>query len=210
MDVGELLFSANVSALEKALNSNVALANEPIPLRDNAATAHPLHRICDGVFSGYYDEDTGIVLAKLFVTHGAQINPVTSAGKDSPLTTACSLSCDKIALYYIDLGADIHHPGCYGGTALHWAAWCGRDSIVKELLERNAEINKLCTEFKSTPLFWAAHGHRFGDKSRHHQLVCARLLLQHGADASIPNFEGYKPVQLLDEDVDQEFIALFR
>jgi uncharacterized protein len=210
MEMCHLLFSANVGALRQALEANPLLANKEIPLPDNPAPAHPLHRICDGVFSGNYTEEKGIQMAKLFMDYGATVNFDSSPGKDSPLTAACSLHCDELALFYIEQGARIDHKGCHGGTALHWAAWCGRDVIVNKLVAMSSDINQLCIDFKSTPLFWAIHGYRFGGKdNRHHQVECARILLDHGADPSIPNFEGYLPVQIVEES-DAELIKLFR
>jgi hypothetical protein len=210
MDIRDHLFSADLSAINNVLHKQPELTNEGVSLPDNPALAHPLHRICDGVFGGYYSEERGIQLAKIFLKHGAQLDADPIDGKDSPLTAACSLRCDKLALFYIQQGASIAHRGCHGGTALHWASWCGRDAIVEKLVDFGPDVNQRCIDFKSTPLFWAIHGYKFGGKdNRHRQANCARLLLDHGADPTIPNFEGYLPAQLV-EDHDQEFVDLFR
>ncbi len=210
MDIRDHLFSADFSAINNVLHKQPELANEGISLPDNPAVAHPLHRICDGAFGRYYSEERGIELAKIFLKHGAQIDADSINGKDSPLTAACSLRCDQLALFYIQQGANISHRGCHGGTALHWASWCGRDAIVEKLIDLEPDVNQRCIDFKSTPLFWAIHGYKFGGKDNvHRQANCARLLLDHGADPTIPNFEGYLPVQLV-EDHDKEFIELFR
>lgn len=207
--ISDLLLSGDVDGLRKALQMEPALASEWIALPDNPATAHPFHRICDGVFSRRYSEDTGLRLAGLLINYGSDVNGGL-AGEDSPLTAACSLRCDQIANYYIDQGARIDHKGCHGGTPLHWASWCGRDVVVKKLLTMRPEINVLCIDYRSTPLFWAIHGYKFGGKENlHHQVACAQLLLDHGADASIPNFQGYLPVQLVNE-LDKEILALFK
>lgn len=202
MDITELLFSADLPLLEKALCENPSLSNQQISLPGNSATAHPLHRICDGVFFNTYSEETALEMARLFITYGADVNAEMTAGKDSPLTAACSLRCDQLALLYIERGADIHHPGCHGGTPLHWASWCGRDAVVRKLIAMNAQVNLLCSDFRSTPLFWAFHGYKSGGKeNRYNQVECARLLLEHGADPEIPNHEGFRPIDLLgDED----------
>jgi uncharacterized protein len=208
--ISSLLFSGRVAELESALKTNSELANQEVELPDNPATAHPLHRICDAVFGETISEERGLELAKIFIKYGAQVNIQKPPGKDSPLTAACSLHCDKIALLYVDNGADINHQGCHGGTALHWAAWCGRDIIVNKLVQMVTDINQLCIDFKSTPLFWAIHGHRFGgDDNRYNQFECARLLLTNGADPNIPNFEGYTPAQLV-EPGNLEMIRLFQ
>lgn len=209
MNIRDLVFSAHLQALNDALSAHPALANEELSLPDNPAAAHPLHRICDAVSDSYYSEETGLEVAKLFFKYGADLNVERRDGKDSPLTAACSLRCDQLALFYIQQGADIAHKGCHGGTGLHWASWCGRDEVVEKLVTLHPDLNQLCIDFKSTPLFWAAHGYRFGGKeNRHHQVNCARILLAHGADPSIPNFEGYIPFQLIEND-DQEFLELF-
>lgn len=209
MNIRDLVFSVNLQALNDALHANPELANEEISLPDNPATAHPLHRICDAVSNGYYTEEMGLDVAKLFLKYGADVNFNLVEGKDSPLTAACSLGCDQLALFYIQQGARINHRGCHGGTALHWASWCGRDTVVEKLVTLQTDLNQLCIDFKSTPLFWAAHGYRTGKENRHQQVNCARILLAHGADPSIPNFEGYLPVQLID-DGNKEFLALFQ
>jgi uncharacterized protein len=209
VNIQDLIFSGNIKGLEDALNVDPALASKEIALPDNSATAHPLHRICDAILSGYYSEEIGIALAKVLLHHGADLNVKRLPGEDSPLTAACSLRCDQLALLYLEHGANIDHQGCHGGTALHWAAWCGRDLIVKKLVELTSDINQKCIDFKSTPLFWAIHGYRFGGRDNlHNQVACARILLEHGADPSIPNFEGYLPVQVVEEK-DVELLRLF-
>src|SRR4029077_18745502 len=105
---------------------------------------------------------------------------------------------------YIENGAVIDHAGCHGGTALHWAAWCGRDKVVKRLVQEGAEINKLCIDFKATPLFWAVHGSKIGDNNdTSNYLECVKILIQSGADKNIPNCDGKTVFDLLgDEDVE--------
>ncbi len=209
MNIYDALFSADLVTLNELLKDDPALANAEIPMPGNPSTAHPLHRICDGVSSGLFTEATALEIARVFIRNGASLNDHLVDGKDSPLTAACSLGCDQLAVLYIEQGALPDHRGCHGGTALHWASWCGRDSLVQLLTPVTTDINQRCSEFKSTPLFWAIHGYRFGgEHNRYHQVDCARILLDHGADPSIPNFEGYLPQQLLaDEDV--AFRALF-
>ena len=46
----------------------------------------------------------------------------------------------------------------WGGTPLHWAAWNGRVSMVKLLLESGAPVNVRDTRYCSSPIAWAAHG----------------------------------------------------
>lgn len=210
MEIRDLIFAADLNGIEQTLVKNPTLANAQVSLPDNPASEHPLHRICDAVFAKKYSEETGVEIASLFIRHGANVNVDNPPGKDSPLTAACSLRADQLALFYLSNGARIDHQGCHGGTALHWAAWCGRDVVVQKLLTMNPEINQRCIDFKSTPLFWAIHGYKFGGTDNlHHQVACAQLLLQHGADPSIPNFEGYRPEQLI-HPTDVELSKIFQ
>ncbi|RFS17457.1 ankyrin repeat domain-containing protein [Emticicia sp. C21] len=208
--ITELINKKDLEGLRNILSQNPALANEGLPYDTaNTAKAHPLHRICDGVFSKLYTDEEGVEMAKLFLKYGADINGGEKIlKKDTPLVAAASLHADKVAIFYIDQGADINHPGCHGGTALHWAAWCGRPKVVKRLLSTNIDLNKLCIDFKSTPLFWAVHGLKSGDKKYiEGHLECIRLLLYSGGDKNIPNADG-KTIYDLVEEGDVELRAL--
>lgn len=199
--IRNLIINVDLDGLKKILSSNPSLANEEMPFdKNNAALEHPLHRICDGVFGGKYTDHDGAKMAAIFLAHGAMVNGnELTEKKDTPLIAACSLRADALALLYIEAGADVHHQGCHGGTALHWAAWCGRDSVVERLLREDVTINKRCIDFQGTPLLWAIHGYRFGGKeNRHRQVACTKLLLEAGADKTIPNHEGYRPMDLLE------------
>ena len=192
--------------IKEALSNNPDLANEGIPYDDvNTTKAHPLHRICDGVFSKKYTDEEAVEMAKIFLEYGANVNGNKLTEKqDTPLIAAASLNADQVAIFYIENGANINHAGCHGGTALHWAAWCGRDKVVRRLIQEEAEINKRCIDFKATPLFWAVHGLKKGDNSNmHNHLECVKILIQSGADKHIPNSGGKTVFDLLnDEDLE--------
>jgi hypothetical protein len=205
MNLNELIINRDYKGIDEALAKNPELANEGIPYdNENRATAHPLHRLCDRVFSGTITDEEAVEMAKLFLKYGANINGgELIEKKDSPLVAASSLHADKLAMLYIENGADIHHGGCHGGTALHWAAWCGRPVLVRRLIEEGAEINRRCIDFKSTPLFWAVHGLKNGGYDNMNDCVeSVKMLIAAGADKTIPNLEGYTAFQLLnDEDL---------
>lgn len=199
----KLIDNKDYEGIEHALSVNPHLANEGIPYDDiNTTKAHPLHRICDGFFSGKYSDEEGVTMAKIFLAHGANVDGNELVEKrDTPLVAAASLHADKVALLYIENGAEINHGGCHGGTALHWACWCGRPIVVKKLVEAGADINKLCIDFKATPLFWAVHGLKNGGTSNMHDSVeCVKILLQAGADETIPNVDGNSVFDLLSEE----------
>jgi len=203
MNIRQLIIKKDLQGIKNELVNNPALANEGIVYDDtpNCSKAHPLHRICDGVFAGILTDDEAFAIAQLFLDHGAHVNGNELVVKhDTPLIAAASLNADKVAMLYIDNGAIIDHPGCHGGTALHWAAWCGRDALVKRLIAAGAPINQLCIDFKSTPLFWTIHGLKSSDNNNvTNYTECARLLLAAGADKTIPNAEGSTVFDLLNE-----------
>ena len=208
--IKELILTRDYAGLEKSLSENPALANEGIPYDEiNTSEAHPLHRLCDGVFSGYYTDEEAVEMAKIFLANGAAVNGKSLIpNKDSPLVAAASLHADKVGMLYMDNGADIHHGGCHGGTALHWAAWCGRPQLVERLIEAGAEINRICTDFKATPLFWAVHGLKNGgNKDSKKYVEVVDLLMRAGADKAITNGHGSSVFDLLQEE-DEEIRAL--
>ncbi|GAB3333279.1 hypothetical protein GCM10027299_40610 [Larkinella ripae] len=198
-----LINTNDLEGIEQALSANPALANEGIPYDErNTTKAHPLHRICDGVFSGSCTDEEAVRIARLFLAYGANVDGNGLIEKqDTPLLAASSLHADQVALLYIENGASIHHPGGHGGTALHWAAWCGRPAVVSRLIQEGAEINRRCLDFKATPLFWAVQGlKKGGNQNPSASVECVDLLLRAGADKTIPNGAGKTVFDLLAED----------
>jgi hypothetical protein len=204
--IREFITTVDLDGLRTTLASDPSLANKGIPFDDQDQTgAHPLHRICDGVFNGLYTDNQAVEMANILLDYGANINGFGFARKkDTPLIAAASLHADEVALLYIEKGANIFHAGCHGGTALHWAAWCGREKVVRQLIAAQAEVNRKCIDFQSTPLFWAVHGYTAGGKNNlTHYAECARLLVQAGAEKNTSNADGRPITELLsDEDHD--------
>lgn len=195
-----LILSRDFEGLDKVLGQNPTLANEGIPYDDaNPVKAHPLHRICDAVFNRLISDEDAVKFAKIFLAHGATVNGnEMEFKKDTPLIAAASLHADKVGILYVETGAELSHAGCHGGTALHWAAWCGRPALVEKLIDAGAPINKRCVDFESTPLFWTIHGFKSCDFENHAEYFnCARMLMNAGSDASIANAEGYTVFDLL-------------
>jgi len=202
-DIKKLIASKDLAGLHRLLTERPELANVGIPYDErNLTLAHPLHRICDGVFSKSLSDDEGAAIAGVFLEHGADVNGGELIhGRDTPLIAAASLLAEKVGLLYIDRGAAIHHAGTHGGTGLHWAAWTGQDRLVDRLIRAGADIHKLCIDFTSTPLLWAIHGYKNQDGGNvRNQVECARLLLDAGADKYITNKEGTRLMEFLDEE----------
>lgn len=199
----QLMQQLQFAEIEALLRSDPSLANKGVYYcSDQKSLAHPLHRICDGVFEGSYGDEEGLKLAKLFLRFGANVDGNELVEKnDTPLIAACSLHADLLALLYLVEGANIHHQGCMGGTALHWACWTGRADVVSALLAHNVELNKLCIDHRATPLFWAVHGFKRGSGNNlHQQINCVELLVHAGAQIDIPNGEGTLATELLDSE----------
>eukprot|EP00042_Codosiga_hollandica_P018081 m.51891 g.51891 ORF g.51891 m.51891 type:complete len:132 (-) comp48381_c0_seq1:145-540(-) len=82
-------------------------------------------------------------------------------------------------------------------TSLHYAA-CHRFEILRYLLSFGPNINVLNIDRK-TPLFEAVS---FGD------VDCARLLLEHGADATIRDSRNRSPMDIAIQQGNAELVAL--
>jgi len=52
--------------------------------------------------------------------------------------------------------------GDTGGTALHWAAWHGNTTLVREILPHKPDLELRDSEHDGTPLDWALHGSQNG------------------------------------------------
>jgi hypothetical protein len=204
-EITKRIESLDYEGLRRLLAGDPALANKGIPFDEkNPTLAHPLHRICDGVFSGVYSDAQAMEIASIFLAHGSHIDGFGLVEKkDTPLITAASLHAEKTGILYADRGANIHHAGTHGGTALHWAAWTGRENLVGRLISAGADVHKKCIDFRSTPLLWAIHGYKFQNgQNRHHQIDCVRLLLEGGAEKNTFNNEGKRVTEFLDEEDD--------
>ena len=137
MDISQYIYNNDIQGLKSFLDANPGSANAEIALPgQDGPTAHALHRLCDAVFCHMIDEDSAVRMAELLIEAGASVDGnLPAEGRDTPLTAAASLYTDKLGSLYIKHGANLSHKGTYGGTALHWAAWCGRSALVGELLE---------------------------------------------------------------------------
>jgi ankyrin repeat protein len=186
----KLISSTEYQQLREVLTNNPVLANKGISLDDNPKDGHPLHRVCDAVFANKITDFQAIEIAKILLEFGADIDGFKSQGdNNTPLIAAASLNAEHLALFYIDQGADIHYtPKSDGGTALHWACYCGKDKLVAKLIESGANLNQTDTSYSSMPMGWAIHPLLAGGKHNiHNQLQCVKLLLKAGVDKSLLN-----------------------
>jgi ankyrin repeat protein len=185
--VKKLIEKKDYNRLNKLLADNPKLANQgiSIPYDFTCRTkAHPLHRICDGVFVGKISDNEAIKLAKIFLDNGADIDGDKAKDVGTPLLAAASLHAELVGIFYIENGADVHYTYKNNGeSALHWASFCGQDKLVDKLIKVNASIDKPDNTYNSTPLGWAIHSLQSNDiRNKHNQADCIKLLLTSGAD----------------------------
>lgn len=182
--VKKLVEQKDTDGLRKMLAENPSLANEGITIPYDLfcrIKAHPLHRICDAVFAHKMTDEEAITLAKIFLEFGADINGYNDG---SPLLAAASLHAEQLGIFYIDNGANIDITDKNdNASALHWAAFCGRDKLVDKLIKSNAVLDEPDKTYQSTPLGWAIHCLSSNDEgNKQNQLACIKLLIQAGAD----------------------------
>jgi len=205
-EIKRLIENKDYQEIRQLLANNPNFANEGITIPyDNKCTskAHPLHRICDAVFAKKMTDEEAIEIAKILLDFGADINGAKiKENEDTPLLAAASLHAEQLGIFYIENGADIHYADRNdGATALHWAAFCGRNKLVEKLIGEKATIDQRDTSYNSTPLGWAIHSLRTDDKfNTYHQLSCIKLLLKAGADVNTLNNEAIQYLHFLAKD----------
>ncbi|MFT4536600.1 MAG: ankyrin repeat protein [Saprospiraceae bacterium] len=185
--VVRLIEDKDYQGLNQLLVAEPILANEGITIPYDSfcrTKAHPLHRICDIVFTNRITENESIQLASLFLEHGAHIDGDKVKNEGTPLLAAASLHAEQLGIFYVENGADIDYSYQNNGeSALHWAAFCGRDKLVECLIKANCAIDNLDKTYNSTPLGWAIHSLQSNDEgNKHNQLECIKLLLKNSAD----------------------------
>ncbi|WP_144281961.1 ankyrin repeat domain-containing protein [Chryseobacterium echinoideorum] len=201
--VKKLIEQKDNSGLQKLLADKPILANEGITIPYNffcLTKAHPLHRICDAVFAGKMTDEEAITLATTFLENGANIDGDRIGG--TPLLAAASLHAELLGIFYIDNGADINFTDENdNASALHWAAFCGRDKLADKLIKSKAIFDEPDKSYNSTPLAWAIHSLMSDDKdNKHNQTACIKLLLQAGADIKKLSADHSKYLKAVAED----------
>ena len=113
----------------------------------------------------------------------------------------------KRILKALKAGADIHATDKNGVTALHHAVRFRNPTAVKTLIEQGANVNQACRRTGSTPLHCAAT--RTGAPGTAGKDAAAieiiQMLLAAGADPTIKNKSGKKPVDYATGDLLRPF-----
>jgi ankyrin repeat protein len=97
----------------------------------------------------------------LLVPYGAQVDSFDSNGL-TPLMVACQKKLTYLAIEFMDFGVNLNKP-CWvnGFTPLMYSCLPGNDELVKELLDRDADIHQL-DNYNRTALHHACmNGHLF-------------------------------------------------
>lgn len=98
------------------------------------------------------------------------------------LMSACAHGSISCAQYLIEKGANISLKNCDGDSALHWAAYTGRDEMIPILLESRPEEIEARNQEGNTPLHIASfRGHT----------DFVRDLLDRGADVNALSSSGW-------------------
>ena len=101
-----------------------------------------------------------------------------------PLLDASKANHTGHITHLIASGADVHERGLHGDTALHWAAFHGRKTIVAQLIAHGADVDA-AVDNGNTPLHQAAY--------RGHTDVVELLIVQ-GAELNRQTRSGVTPL----------------
>lgn len=85
----------------------------------------------------------------------------------------CAVVCDRLQVveYLLTCGIDVN-ADMDGATALHWAAWEAKPSMVEFLLRSGADPRKVDAQHNSTAHGWAQHrGEQLGSRWGHSQVL---------------------------------------
>lgn len=188
MIISNMIAEGDLEALKAALEQDPDSANATIHWGEQGKNkSDPLHFVSGCVFGGVLQSDVSGEIAQMLLAAGAEVNGRLD---ETPLIGATSLGVTEVAHVLIDADADIHAVALFGASALHWASYMGMPTVVQALVDRGGRIEDKCTEFASTPLFWAAQGYsRYGPEIKSGQVEAAEILIKAGADLGTTNAE---------------------
>ena len=137
------------------------------------------------------------IMGKL-IEYGSNVDLSGNDGT-TVLHAACqNSSSQQMVRYLLAYGATVDAVDKNGETPLHVACRCGYVDVIRLLLEHYANPNLACTRLGRTPLHVAC--------SNHGNLECVQCLIDHGADCTIPDINGYPPVVVAANNLDLEVV----
>lgn len=138
--------------------------------------------------------------ARDLIEQGADVNAQDETRQSAYLIATSEGYVDLLGLT-LDNGADVTSLDGFNGTGLIRAAERGHHEVVARLLETDIDVNHV------NNLGWTAlhEAILLGDGSERY-VQTVRLLLEHGADPSLPTGEGQDPL-VLAENRGQDAVA---
>ncbi|KAJ5929153.1 hypothetical protein N7454_007001, partial [Penicillium verhagenii] len=121
---------------------------------------------------------------EVLLEHGANFNSCKT-GKWSPLNIAAEKNHKEVMTCLLNKGADIELANEAGATPLYIATFSGDTQSVRLLLEHGADVNSSEQSYNWTSINYAA---------LNGSLDLVKLLLQKGANITIPNCHGWTPI----------------
>lgn len=133
-------------------------------------------RIGSGLMIGAWEGN--VELMRLFLSRGADINAVNSAG-ETPLALAAWKGKLETVQWLLERGAKVNPPPRQW-SALHYAVFAGHKEVAEYLMAQGANINALSTNGSSVLMMAIYEGRE----------DLARLMIEKGADRTVKNDWG--------------------
>ncbi|MBN2891701.1 MAG: ankyrin repeat domain-containing protein [Bacteroidales bacterium] len=137
-------------------------------------------------------------IVKLLIENGANIKAKNDAGENALFDLITREKANtEVADFLIEKGININLSIKSYGTALHWAAFCGRLNIVKLLLDKGAKFNTK-NDLGNTPLRQAMSQHKTD---------IVKFLFRKGAKTETEGFMGWSVLEYAVEKNDLDFVV---
>ncbi len=136
-------------------------------------------------------------MVKFLLDSKAKINAKNEAGENAlfELITRDESNAE-IAEILIDNGINLHYKNKSYGTALHWAAFCGRLNIVEVLLKKGAKVNEKDNSGETA----------IAKAMSEEKKDIVKLLFKHGAETDSKGAFGYSLLEFASEIGDKQFV----
>ena len=143
--------------------------------------------------------------------YGADVNERFNAEYQTNLTPLDTVKTKQVAELLLDRGADLHDRTKGRDTPLHRATLADNIPVMEALLARGTNPNLQGIE-GNTALMYATTLSALNNSSEKHsnRIRKVRLLLSHGADPSIANYGGNRPITSAKEYGFDELTHLFK
>ncbi len=176
----------DVKSVKSCLKKDPSLMEREIPAIDGKFATPPLSYVANvSLYQGHHGESAATASAML------ETGLVDSERLGYAMDQACSLGAEDMALVLVEAGADVNQSTIYDATALHWAVNNGMPKLVEALVKRGADLERKCSHWGGTPLWWAVRpvGTRWiadlGDRE-----ASIRMAIELGANTAATSKDG--------------------